>query len=523
MRWVFRRMAAISAGDILRPISPNRQGPLEHRFDLTQLTHLPGGIADASPVQAVERLGTLSLALEQGGPYRHNARLHVQDGARRLSTIERGHTDGYRHSAYTLTPDGQSILSGGLNGVLRLYALDGTLRGTLVGHTGEIKAVAVSADGRWALSGANDQTLCLWSLPPVMPESPELKPTLTLFPAQDGEWVAWTPEAYFTASGRGMRLIGASINQGLDKVAPYISGEQLRERFYRPELIQTRLHGEPRTSPPNTVRPPHRLMRLCRPAIHRLWRAVEHERQPLASGILAHGRHARLVWCAYLFCESLTMFIKLDGSGALSQQIYHALRRAILAGQLAPGHAYQPRASWHELGVSRNTVLLAYDQLLAEGYTVGQTGSGTYVASALPDVTLPPDARVRAVSASEGTTLHLSAYGRRVAQNTSLPPPSAVPHCQPVHYDFRYGLPDGAAFPHETWRRLLARWARAVSVQDLHYGPPEGYAPLRQAIADYLQRARAVVCEPEQIIVVNGSQQALDLTARVLLDAEIGS
>jgi len=215
------------------------------------------------------------------------------------------------------------------------------------------------------------------------------------------------------------------------------------------------------------------------------------------------------------------MFIKLDGSGALSQQIYHALRRAILAGQLAAGTRLPAtRVLAHELGVSRNTVLLAYDQLLAEGYTLGQTGSGTYVATALPDVTLtPPAMRVRAVSASEGTTLHLSAYGRRVAQNTSLPPPSAVPHCHPVRYDFRYGLPDAAAFPHETWRRLLARWARAVSMPGLHYGPPEGYTPLRQAIAGYLQRARAVVCEPEQIIVVNGSQQALDQTARVLLDA----
>jgi WD40 repeat protein len=235
--------------------SPNRQGPLEYRFDLTQLSRLPGGISDASPVQALERIGTLSLALEQGGPYKHNARLHVRDGARRLSTIERGHTDGYRHSAYTFTPDGQGVLSGGLNGVLRLYALDGTLRVTLVGHTGEIKAVAVSADGRWALSGANDQTRCLWPLPQGMPTSPiELKPTLTFFPAQDGEWVAWTPEGYFVASTRGIGLIGASINQGLDKRAPYLSGEQLRERFYRPELIQARLHGEPGTPPQNTVR-----------------------------------------------------------------------------------------------------------------------------------------------------------------------------------------------------------------------------------------------------------------------------
>jgi len=245
----------LSWGHTAAYTSPNRQGPLEHRFDLTQLTRLPGGIADASPVQALERLGTLSLALEQGGPYKHNARLHVQDGARRLSTIERGHTDGYRHSAYTFTTDGQGVLSGGLNGVLRLYALDGTLRVTLVGHTGEVKAVAVSADGRWALSGANDQTLCLWSLPPEMPTSPiELKPTLSLFPAQDGEWVAWTPEGHFVASARGIRLIGASMNQGLDKKSPYVSGEQLRERFYRPELIQAKLHGEPRPSSQNIVR-----------------------------------------------------------------------------------------------------------------------------------------------------------------------------------------------------------------------------------------------------------------------------
>jgi WD40 repeat protein/type II secretory pathway predicted ATPase ExeA/nitrate/nitrite transporter NarK len=235
--------------------SPNHQGPLEHRFDLTQLTRLPGGLSDASPVQALERLGTLSLVLEQGGPYKHNARLHVQEGARRLSTIERGHADGYRHSAYTFTPDGQGVLSGGLNGVLRLYARDGTLRGTLIGHTGEIKAVAVSADGRWALSGANDQTLCLWSLPPGIPASPvDLTPNLTLFPAQDGEWVAWTPEGHFVASTHGLRLIGANMNHGLDKTATYIAGEQLRERFYRPALIQEKLHGEPYTSPQNTVR-----------------------------------------------------------------------------------------------------------------------------------------------------------------------------------------------------------------------------------------------------------------------------
>ena len=245
---------SLSWGHTAAYTSANRQGPLEHRFDLTQLTRLPGGFTAASPVQALERLGTLALVLEPGGPYKHNSRLHVQDGARRLSTMTRGHTDGYRHSAYTFTPDGQRVLSGGLNGALQLYTLDGTRRVDLVGHAGEIKAVAVSADGRWALSGSNDQTLCLWSLPPALPDGPTaLRPALTLFPAQDGEWVAWTPEGYFVASARGIHLIGASINQGLDKTAAYISGEQLRERFYRPELIQARLHVEPQTSPQNTV------------------------------------------------------------------------------------------------------------------------------------------------------------------------------------------------------------------------------------------------------------------------------
>src|SRR5262252_1953697 len=105
------------------------------------------------------------------------------------------------------------------------------------------------------------------------------------------------------------------------------------------------------------------------------------------------------------------MFIKLDGSGTLAQQIYHALRRAILAGQLAPGArlpATRPLA--HELGVSRNTVLLAYDQLLAEGYTVGQTGSGTYVASALPDVTLSGATVSAHVSCSAGADACVSTH-----------------------------------------------------------------------------------------------------------------
>jgi WD40 repeat protein len=236
-------------------ISPNHRGSLEHRFDLTQLVRLPGGLPEAAAIRAQECLGELWLATEHGGFSNHPYRLHVHHGQRQRSTIEWGHADGYRHSAYTFTPDGQSVLSGGMNGMLRLYALDGRLQATLVGHTGEIKAVAVSADGRWAVSGASDQTLRLWALAALPASgSPALTPTLTLFPATDGEWAAWTPEGHFVASPHGMRFIGYSIDQGHDKMAKYVAAEQVRDRLYRPELILSRLHGNRQPQPYSAAR-----------------------------------------------------------------------------------------------------------------------------------------------------------------------------------------------------------------------------------------------------------------------------
>jgi GntR family transcriptional regulator / MocR family aminotransferase len=214
------------------------------------------------------------------------------------------------------------------------------------------------------------------------------------------------------------------------------------------------------------------------------------------------------------------MFVKIDGEGVLYQQLYQTFRRAILAGHLAAGARLpSTRALARDLGVSRNTVLLAYDQLLAEGYAVGHTGSGTYVASALPDA-IPAASRTAspANTASAAVPLRLSAYGQRVAASAAALPLGGLPSAAALRYDFRYGVPAMAEFPQEIWRRLLARRARLASVRSLQYGPPEGYMPLRQAIADYLCRARAVAGAPEQVVVVNGSQQALDLAARLLLD-----
>jgi GntR family transcriptional regulator/MocR family aminotransferase len=213
------------------------------------------------------------------------------------------------------------------------------------------------------------------------------------------------------------------------------------------------------------------------------------------------------------------MFVKLESGEPLGQQVYQTFRRAILAGEMAPATRLpSTRALALELGVSRNVVLLAYEQLLAEGYAEGRAGSGTYVAAALPETPRVPRPGRRARSVRVAGPGPLSRYGRRLAE---IPPagPGATSVEHRLPYDFRYGVPSTDDFPRGIWRGIVARRLRAGSLGAMVYGPPEGHAPLRQALAAYLRRARGVVCEPDQIIVVNGSQQALDLTSRVLLDA----
>ncbi len=212
--------------------------------------------------------------------------------------------------------------------------------------------------------------------------------------------------------------------------------------------------------------------------------------------------------------------LTLDGSGALRDQVYRALRAAILSGQLAPAARLpSSRGLAAEAGVSRNTVLQAFDQLLAEGYAVGRHGSGTYVAEELPrDMRLVVARTARATVPPVEAAPRWSAYGRRLSERVGpllRPRPQDV---QRLAIDFRYGLPDVMQFPHETWRRVLLRCARKASAPRFDYGPAEGSARLRAALADYLQRSRGVVCTAEQIVVVNGSQQGLDLVARALLD-----
>lgn len=195
--------------------------------------------------------------------------------------------------------------------------------------------------------------------------------------------------------------------------------------------------------------------------------------------------------------------------GPLFRQVYLRLRQEILSGVLQGGEKLpSTRDLAEQLGISRTVVLLAYDQLLAEGFAAGRGGSGTYVSSGVKVG--------RLASQEKSAAVRIARFGAAAAGAwTRMNFPAKAEH--PLPYDFSYGRSDLATFPFEMWRRILLRCARKASVAELDYGPASGRSGLREAICDHLRRSRAVVCDPSQVVVVNGSQQALDLISRVLL------
>jgi GntR family transcriptional regulator / MocR family aminotransferase len=194
----------------------------------------------------------------------------------------------------------------------------------------------------------------------------------------------------------------------------------------------------------------------------------------------------------------------------LSRQIYVRLREAILTGSL-PGGERLPssRDLAEQLQVSRTVVLLAYDQLLAEGFVQGRHGSGTYVCKGVTAKTQG--------SGGKGAKVRVSRFGLSAEAAVSRGP-SGGSHSKVMRYDFSYRRPPVERFPFETWQRILTRKSRSAPVRMLDYASPAGSLDLRAAIAAHLRRSRAVQCEASQVIIVNGSQQALDLAARVLLE-----
>lgn len=198
------------------------------------------------------------------------------------------------------------------------------------------------------------------------------------------------------------------------------------------------------------------------------------------------------------------------------QQLYDYLRTAILSGQLPMGTQLpSTRALADELGVSRNTVLSAYDQLFAEGYLEAIGGKGTFVTHTLPESLLPQNQRRRAKSAAKRQHT-LSRQTNRLLNTPQMPGASLF--ARRANQAFRAGLPALDQFPYEVWEKLLTRHARGLHPQMQIYQEVAGYRPLREAIADHVLLARQVHCTPDQVIIVTGSQGGLHLAARVLLN-----
>ena len=212
-------------------------------------------------------------------------------------------------------------------------------------------------------------------------------------------------------------------------------------------------------------------------------------------------------------------FIMLDGKSALPlyRQIYEAIRHAILNGNLRPTTPLPAtRLLSKELGVSRMTVVNAYDQLFAEGYLEAKTGAGTFVAAHLPEEFLQTSGFERRQQRESSLTrkVKFSDYGRNLAQNSN----SILRHNgASALVPFEHGVPGTDEFPFAVWAKIAQRWQKRSPASIFSYGVSVGFQPLREAIAAHLASARGVLCRVEQIIITSGTQQALDLIGRIFL------
>lgn len=203
------------------------------------------------------------------------------------------------------------------------------------------------------------------------------------------------------------------------------------------------------------------------------------------------------------------------GSAPLFRQLYAAIKHAILNGAAQPGMQLPPTRDFcRMLGISRQTVLNAYAQLMAEGYLSGSVGKGTFVSQRLPIAAPEP----RAVAAA-GSSASPAATLLRPLSERGLHFVDAMGQMR-FHEGktraFRLGMPGLDLFPFDIWGRLEARCWRRAGAQ-MGYSDPAGYARLRELLCVYLRASRGVNCTPQQIVITSGSQQALFLLSSLLL------
>jgi GntR family transcriptional regulator/MocR family aminotransferase len=197
--------------------------------------------------------------------------------------------------------------------------------------------------------------------------------------------------------------------------------------------------------------------------------------------------------------------------GPAYQWLYEAVRSEILGGRLRPGTRLPAtRDLARQYGLSRGTIVNAFDQLTCEGYVEGSVGSGTYVSSVLPDKLLYVASRQPKSVVQSKRRPAISDYGRRATLFVGY-------ESRPTRA-FRANLPALNLFPVALWTKITLRCLRRISTRHLMGCGPLGFIPLRKAVATYLSNSRGVRCLPEQVAIVSGTQEALDLTTRLLLN-----
>jgi GntR family transcriptional regulator/MocR family aminotransferase len=204
---------------------------------------------------------------------------------------------------------------------------------------------------------------------------------------------------------------------------------------------------------------------------------------------------------------TLDLALPARGSRALARTLHGHLKAAIRTGRLAPGlQLPATRALAQQLGISRNSVIAAYDLLTVEGHVRARTGSGHFVCEALPQA-----ASRDATASIRHRERRLNADYRGLAGGLDMADPPPFP------FDFRLGVPDIARLPVDIWSRLSNRALRMLARRAPGYAGPAGEPALRAAIAAHVSATRAVACGADDVVVTAGAQQAFDLLARVLV------
>jgi GntR family transcriptional regulator/MocR family aminotransferase len=200
----------------------------------------------------------------------------------------------------------------------------------------------------------------------------------------------------------------------------------------------------------------------------------------------------------------------------MHRQIYEKMRQAILSGELpAKSRVPASRSLAAQLGVSRMTIVNAYDQLFAEGYLESKVGTGTFVAGELPEQLLQLPKKRKSQTAAFSRELNLSRQGRKMERSFGE---LLREHSANTFVPFQNGLTAIDSFPFDTWARIAARLNRHAQPQALVQSDLAGFYPLREAIVSHLKSARGLSCEPEQVIITAGAQQALALIAAIFLE-----